>query len=98
MQKDIGLFCWQVRELKKYLQQERGIQFRGVKRGGGSACSRVLVCELAWNGTLGMYQYFLLFLLSDVHPTKRAGILDSWYTQLSASYKSEVVMGNILGM
>ena len=29
MKEDIDLFCWQVPELKKYLQQERGIPFRG---------------------------------------------------------------------
>ena len=29
MQEDTELFCWQVPKLKKYLQQERGIQFRG---------------------------------------------------------------------
>ena len=43
-----------------------------VQMGGGcegmgvSACSRV--CVLAWNRILGMYPYFILFLLSNVHP------------------------------
>ena len=43
MQYDIDLFCWEVPESKKYLQQDRGIKF---ERGGGegvSACSHV--CE-----------------------------------------------------
>ena len=29
MKEEIDLFCWQDPELNKYLQQERGIPFRG---------------------------------------------------------------------
>ena len=33
MQYDIDLFCWEVPESKKYLQQDRGIQSKGGRGG-----------------------------------------------------------------
>ena len=56
MQEDIDLFCWQVPEFKKYmyLQQERGIQFKGrgggvftIEKVGGGVSACLHLCKIA---------------------------------------------------